>query len=544
MEMNMTEFRSSLQPESGLMRSNLTVATGTAMSRLTGLIRIVIFGIVIGQTALADAFDAANNAPNAVYELLIGGVLSASLVPLFIRYLDDEDNEATESIISATLVVLVVCTALAMLAAPLIFHLFSLHPASGIDVEQFRSVGTMLTRIFLVQIFFYGISALASAVLNSRRRFFAAAWSPVLANCVTIGFLLFIPLVATDTPPSVLDVLDHTSFKWLLGLSSTVGVAAMATFMVVAVRRSGVELKFNPRFSHPAVRRLLTLSLWTLGYVAANQIALVVIKNLASPGSGNVDAYSKAMILLQLPHGLLAVSIATTFVPDLARFATKSDLVGFSQHMTRGVRLTAMFTFPAAAGLLVLSRPIIGLVLQHGNFNAVAGANTSRALAGLSIGLIGFSLYLFALRGFYAHNDTRTPFFINLGENALNVIFAFLLVDRYGVLGLGLAFSMAYTVSAIAALIVLHQKVPAFNSTGLLCSLWTITLASGGMAATVAMSSHLIGSDSGLGALSRVTVGIAVGCLSYWLLLLAFRVSELQLLTPRNHDRSSIDKHN
>ena len=148
----------------------------------------------------------------------------------------------------------------------------------------------------------------------------------------------------------------------------------------------------------------------------------------------------------QLPHGLLAVSIATTFIPDLARFAAKNDSVGFAHHMFRGVRLTAMLTFPAAAGLLVLSRPTIGLVLQHGNFSANAGVNTSRALAGLSIGLIGFSLYLFALRGFYAHNDTRTPFFINLGENALNILFAFLLVGRYGVLGLGIAFSLAYKV--------------------------------------------------------------------------------------------------
>lgn len=539
----MTESRSSLQPESGLIRSNLTVATGTAMSRVTGLIRIVIFGIVIGQTALADAFDAANNAPNAVYELLIGGVLSASLVPLFIRHLEDEDHEATESIISVTLVALVVCTALAMLAAPLIFHLFSLDPAPGIDVEQFRSAGTLLARIFLVQIFFYGLSALASAVLNARKRFFAAAWSPVLANCVTIGFLLFIPLATTDTPPSLLDVLDRPVFRWLLGLSSTFGVVAMAIFMIVAIRRSGVVLRFNPRFSHPAVRRLVALSLWTLGYVAANQIALVVIKNLASPGSGNVDAYGKAMILLQLPHGLLAVSIATTFVPDLARFVAKHDLTGFSQHMTRGVRLTALLTFPAAAGLLVLSRPIIGLVLEHGNFSAVASDNTSRALTGLAIGLIGFSLYLFALRGFYAHNDTRTPFFINLGENALNIIFAFLLVGRYGVLGLGLAFSMAYIISAVVALIMLHRKVPEFNSTGVLGSLWAITVSSCLMAAVVATSVRFIGSNVGLGALSRVAIGVTVGCFSYWLLLKVFRVGELKILTSRRSPVTSADKH-
>ncbi len=535
--MNMTESRSSLQPESGLMRSNFTVATGTAMSRLTGLIRIVIFGIVIGQTALADAFDAANNAPNAVYELLIGGVLSASLVPLFIRYLEDEDYEASESIISVTLVILVLCTAIAMLAAPFIFHLFSLNPASNVDLEQFRRAGTLLARIFLVQIFFYGASALAAAVLNARRRFFAAAWSPVLANCVTIGFLLLIPLTTTDSPPSLLDVLNRTAFKWFLGLSSTLGVVAMTVLMVVAVRRSGVVFRFRPRFRHPAVRRLFTLSLWTFGYVAANQVALIVIKNLASPGSGNVDAYSKAMILLQLPHGLLAVSIATTFIPDLARFAARNDSNGFSERMTRGIRLTALLTFPAAVGLLVLSRPIIGLVLQHGNFTAAAGINTGRALTGLSLGLIGFSLYLFVLRGFYAHHDTRTPFLINLGENALNIVFAFALVGRYGVLGLGLAFSLAYIVSAVLAIFVLRRKVPTFAPFDVLGSLWSIGLASGLMAAIVAITTRFIGANSGIGALSRVTVGIVIGCLSYWLLLKLFKVGEIQATSTTRSSR-------
>jgi len=537
MVMNMTDSSSTLPSESGLMRSNFTVATGTAMSRLTGLIRIVVFGIVIGQTALADAFDAANNAPNAVYELLIGGVLSASLVPLFIRYLDDEDHEASESIISVTLVVLVVFTALAMLAAPLIFRLFSLNPASSVDVDQFRRAGTLLARIFLVQIFFYGASALAAAVLNARRRFFAAAWSPVLANCVTIGFLLLIPLTTTDSPPSLFDVLNRNEFKLLLGLGSTLGVVAMAALMYVAVRRSGVVFRFSPRFRHPAVRKLITLSLWTFGYVAANQIALVVIKNLASPGSGNVDAYSKAMILLQLPHGLLAVSIATTFIPDLARFASRNDSVGFSERMTYGIRLTALFTIPAAAGLLILSRPIIGLVLQHGNFNAAAGVNTGRALAGLSLGLIGFSLYLFVLRGFYAQHDTRTPFFINLGENALNIIFACVLVGRHGVLGLGIAFSLAYVISAIVALFILHRKVPAFNSTAVLGSLWTIVVAAGIMALVVAVSTHFVGSNAGTGAFARVTVGVIIGCVSYWLLLKLFRVGELQSLRTTKSSR-------
>jgi putative peptidoglycan lipid II flippase len=304
----------------GLGRSNFVVATGTALSRITGLARIIVFGVIIGQTALADAFDAANNAPNSIYELLIGGLLAASLVPLFTSLLSSttqtrESQHGTDAIISVSILLLGVITIASIVAAPAIFHLFSIHPAAGVDVEAFRSAGTALTRIFVVQIFFYGVSALCSALLNARKRFFAAAWSPIAANIIAILFLLSI---ASNSHPDINDVLDGSTLMWQLGLSTTVGIAVMAIIQVVAVHRSGIAFHFSPHFSHPAVRKLIQLSLWTFGYVVANQVALVVIKNLASPGSGLVDAYSKAFVLFQLPHGLLAVSIATTFLPDLA----------------------------------------------------------------------------------------------------------------------------------------------------------------------------------------------------------------------------------
>ena len=125
----------------------------------------------------------------------------------------------------------------------------------------------------------------------------------------------------------------------------------------------------------------------------------------------------------------------------------------------------------------MLARPIIGVFLQHGQFSEQAAITTSRALAGLSLGLVGFSVYLFVLRGFYAHQDTRTPFVINVGENILNIVFAFVLVDRYGVLGLGLAFALAYLLSAAWALQVLSYKVPGYGLAPIFASLGRMLLA-------------------------------------------------------------------
>ncbi|MBJ7422450.1 MAG: hypothetical protein JHC58_06290, partial [Ilumatobacteraceae bacterium] len=212
---------------SGLLRANLTVAAGTAISRITGVIRIIVFGVMVGQTALADAYDAANNAPNVVYELLLGGILTATLVPLFTRQMQDGDDDALSAISSVAVSALAALTAISIAVAPLIFRLFSLNPSSEIDIELFRQTGTLLTRLFLIQIFFYGVTSISSSILNARKQFFAAAWTPVLANLVTIATLLMINNVSKVDPPTLGEVTTNNPLRWLLGLGSTSGIIVM-----------------------------------------------------------------------------------------------------------------------------------------------------------------------------------------------------------------------------------------------------------------------------------------------------------------------------
>ena len=234
----------------------------------------------------------------------------------------------------------------------------------------------------------------------------------------------------------------------------------MAVVLIPAMLRTGFAFRPVVDFRHPAVRQLLKLSAWTLGFVAANQISLIVVRNLAGPGSGDATAYLAAFTFFVLPHGLLAVSIATTFQPEMARAVARKERPAFIDQASLGIRMTALLTIPAGVGIFVLRRPIVGALLQRGQFDALDAANTSRALAGFALGLGAFSIYMFTLRGFYAHKDTRTPFVINVVENLFNIVLAVLLVDRFGVLGLGLAFAIAYVVSSVWALQVLSYKVP------------------------------------------------------------------------------------
>jgi putative peptidoglycan lipid II flippase len=510
-----------------MFKDTLIVAIGTAMSRLTGLLRVVVFGIIIGQTALADAFDGANNSPNSIYELLVGGLLAASLVPLFTRFAEDDDEEATNAVVSVSLIVLAIATAIAVAAAPLIFRLFSLQVSPLVDPEQFRHVGTVMSRIFLIQIFFYGLTAIGSALLNSRRHFFAAAWSPVLSNVITITLLLIIPFTRDGTPGLETVLSDHTFF-WLFTMSATAGVMAMGLVLIPALKRADIAIRFTPNFGHPAVRTMIKLSSWTFGYVVTNQVALVVIKNLAEPGSGNQDAYSKAFTFFMLPHGLLAISIATTFVPELVRRVRAGDKDGFKSWLTSGVRWISILTIPASVAIVILAHPIISAILEHGHFTSIASHNTARALAGFSIGLAGFSIYIFCLRGFYAHEDTRTPFFINLFENALNIVLALVLVERHGVLGLGLSFGIAYMISSVLVLWLLHKKYQAVQWLTLYSLLWRATVGSAVMGAAVWGLEHILHPRSGMSQLAELFLCIGAGLVVYIISLYVLRVAEMR----------------
>lgn len=514
---------------SGLLRSNLVVATGTMLSRITGLLRIMVFGWVIGQTALSDAYLIANETPNIVYDLVLGGVLSATLVPLFSTFVETDDEESTSVVITISATLMVALTAVAVLLAPLIFRLYTLTPAEGIDPELLRQVGTTLSRIFLIQILFYGLTGLANAYLNSRRRFFAASWSPVAANVIIVVTLLSL----RDQTWALGDVMTNDRLRWTLGLGATGGVAAMAVIVVGAASRVGFRFRPTWKWRHPVVRQLLALSGWTLGFVAANQVALVIIRNLAQPGSSDATAYVVAFTFFVLPHGLLAVSISTTFQPEMARAVARKDKRAFIEQTGLGVRLIALLTLPAGFAIFTLRDPIVGALLQYRNFDADAAANTADALAGFSLGLVGFSVYMFVLRGFYAHKDTKTPFKVNVIENALNVLIAVVLVRRFGVFGLGLAFAIAYLVSAVWALRILSYKVSGFELRPVWWSGWRMLLAAVLMAEAIWFVTHGVASDTGVQAAAQLLVGGTVGVVVYGAVLLALRAPELAWIERR-----------
>jgi len=473
---------------------------GTALSRLTGFARLIALAYVLipavtstGVSAdgrLADVYNLANTAPNIIYDLVLGGALTATLVPRFTKALAEGDRRAIDAIVTVSLVGLAALTVLATLAAPLIIRVYT--SLSSADVaQQYDRVATSLAYIFLPQIVFYGATTVFSALLNAKGKFFAAAWAPVLTNVVTIAGLLYVAQAYSDV--TIEHVASSSSLRFAIGIGATLGVAAMAITLIPAVARSGTAPRFLLDFRHPAVKEVMRLSTWTFGYVIANQISLLVITVVALRQFSDYSAYTSMYLLLQLPHGLLAVTLMTTYTPRLTLAHVAGNNVLYRTLIRAGVRVLVGLLLPAA--VLFVAAPSAASALT-GNFSDLG--SSPAVLRGFGVGLVAFSVYLFLLRGFYAMQDTRTPFIINAMQNGANVVLAVVLGFRWHAAGLAWAFSLSY----IGAAIITWFKLDKALRGGLRIEL----LAPGVMRAFIAALPMAVAVWAVVGALDPVTV--------------------------------------
>lgn len=440
-----------------LLRSSAIVGVGTALSRITGFGRVAAIAYALGATKVSGVYAYANETPNILYELLLGGILTATLLPLFVRHLQEDDDEATNAVVTVATVSLIGATLVGILLAPVIVRLYTLQ-VSGPTADQQRELATSWLRCFMPQILFYGLTAIATGLLNARRRFAAAAFAPILNNVVVITIFLSLPRLVSG-PITVERVLDDPQLLLWIGLGTTAGIAAMALALWPAIVRAGVHLRPVFAWRHTAVRTMFRLSGWTVGYVIANQIALWVVLVLANGTSSGAFIYLSAYAFFQLPHGLFAVSITTAIQPEFASAYVAGNLLGLRYRFARGLRLILTLMIPAAALYVGLTQPIVAALLQRGAFDAADTRRVASTLLAFAFGLPFFSAYLYIQRAFYAMQDTRTPFLINCFENAVNIAAALVLFDAMGLPGLALSFSIAYATASLVSLAVMSRRL-------------------------------------------------------------------------------------
>jgi putative peptidoglycan lipid II flippase len=457
-----------------LVSASVLMAAGTALSRVMGFFRLMLLVYLFGNgTRQAEMFTIATNVPNSMYILLAGGVLNTVLVPQIVRAIrgDADRGEAyTNRIMTAGLIALGLITLLLTLAVPWIIWLYTAAGWKSPELEaQYQSM-IMLGYYCMPQVFFYGVHVLAGQVLNARDRFGPMMWAPIANNVVSIIVLVMYVIVfersSTGAPFT-------SGQQLLLGLGSTLGIAAQAAVLIPFLRASGY--RFRPRFDfkHTGLGKTFRLAKWTLGFVLVTQAALVVVSKLASSatvgGKGaGLTAYSNAYAMWILPHSLITVSLATAMLPTASRLAAAGDLPAVASETMRAIRLAVTALLPAAVAFLVLGLPLAHLVFGFGQ-GAKDASFVGGALMALAVGLVPFTVQYVCLRAFYALEDTRTTFFLQCliaGTNVVLGIAAVLLLDNPALVatGLALSYSAAYLIGLPISFSVLRKKLPDLDS--------------------------------------------------------------------------------
>jgi putative peptidoglycan lipid II flippase len=514
------------------------MAAGTTLSRLSGFARVLAVGWVLGQGGLADAYNQANTVPNTIYELLLGGVLSATLLPVLMQSLsrndDPQDADAIPATVTFLTVLLAAATVLFWLAAPAIIHFYFLLKSSGSSGSAEKALATTWLRLFTPQLLFIGLITITTALLNARRRFGAVAFSPILANVVTIAALV----VADHLIPhgSVQAYTNNGAAIAIVGIGTTAGYVVQLAAQVPALFRAGIPLRLRWYPGHPALRTIGRLSGWTVGAVVANQVSFTLVTVLAlARGNGNYSAFANAYAFMLLPHAVLAVSIAYAVAPDLAELWSDGDHDGFAVRTSHALRVTALLVLPAGAGYALLARPVVVVALAHGNLSVASAHLTASLLVIFAIGLPGFSTYLLLMRAFQSKQDTRSMFWLYALENGLTVLFAVALYPHYGIRGLTAAWIGSYTLTLPFAWWRLRRSAKIEIPLG-----WWARAAgaTGIMAVAVGALLRLLPSPASLPlSVGRLCVVVVAGAAVFGLAARTLRIRELASLRPLGASR-------
>jgi putative peptidoglycan lipid II flippase len=461
---------------STVMRSSALMASGTVVSRLTGIMRDVAAAAALGFYLVADAFSLGNSLPTIIYILVVGGALNAVFVPQLVRRMKDDPDDGkayADRLLTLVGTVLLLLSIVAVLAAPLIVDLYT--PADYPQAEFELAVA--FARLCLPQILFYGIYTMLSQVLNARGQFGAPMFAPIANNVVAIAtFLLFISVAGTS---AAADGVLTSSQVLILGIGTTLGVVVQALILIPLLLRSGHVWRLRFDWRDAGLGRAGVLAFWTVALVLVNQATYVVVARLAT--QANVDAtaagvtaaglttYQKAHLVFMLPHSVITVSIVTAMLPALSRIAHSGDLPRVGREIGSTMRLAASFIVPIAAILLVNGSGIAVLLFGYGAAIPAQAAVMGQIVSVFMLSLLPFTLFYVLLRGFYALEDTRTPFFITV---VFSLIWLALAVPLFRLVGSGgpqvasLAFSygISYWIGMAVAWFILARRVGGLDS--------------------------------------------------------------------------------
>jgi putative peptidoglycan lipid II flippase len=427
-----------------LVNASLILTVAALASRLLGWVRLLVIGSQFGASRELDAYFAAFRIPDAIFQLVVAGALSAALIPVFSGYrARDQETEAwtlASSVINLVVIALAGLSLLMAIFAPVLVPVV----APGFDAPT-TDLTVRMTRVMLLSPVFIGMGAVVSGILNSYERFAVPAVAPLVYNLAIIGAAIFLaPIMGVE------------------GLALGVAVGSLAHLVVQLPNLAAVGQRYDLTIGlrHPGVRKVAWLMGPRMLGLAAGQINFIVSTVLASGlPEGSVTAYNYAFQLSQIPVGVLGVSVAVALFPTLSRDAALGRIGEIRRQVAGSLRILVFLAAPLTAIMIVLAEPLAAVFFQYGLFGARSTERTAAALVFFSIGLGGHIVVHVLTRAFYAMQDTRTPVLWAIIAVAINVPLMVLLVGPMGVGGLALALSISAVLEVIGLVWALRRRI-------------------------------------------------------------------------------------
>lgn len=527
-----------------IAKRSAVMSSITIVSRILGYARVAVMAYALGATAqvifagnkvgIGDSYNLSNIIPNIVFDLLVGGILYSLFVPLIVEKLtegdDDEVWHVASSMMNLTAIFAIFVSILGFIFAGPVTRLMT-----GSRSASEATLAIWFFRFFTWQIFFYGLCAVFTGILNAYRHFVAPMVAPLANNVIVI---------ATGFAFVYLAPKNFTLALIVLAVGTTLGVIAMAMVQLPVLLKIGMRYKPVLDLRHPSIRKLARLAVPILLYSTMGQIGLLVVNRIAWSYNGGVTGFQYSWQFFQLPFGIFAVSIITAIFPELSEQYASGDLDSFKRTISLGMRSLGIIMIPISVLMTAFSRPIIKVALEYGRFDATATSITASMLFYFGFGIYFFSIYMLIIRAFYAMQDTKTPMKIMAIGVPVNIALTVLLAGPMGVAGIALAQTLSFIFSTLVSFYLLRMRVGPLGIKRIalstakfaaasvplgLISLYTYTFISDRweIVAGVGRAAKLAGALSKTGQLLTAS---SLGFIIYLAALLALRTEELSVL--------------
>lgn len=497
----------------------MIIGMASVCSRVLGLLRDRLLSSMIGTGPVLDSYFVAFKIPDFVFNILVLGVMSASFVPVFLEYEQRNGRGEAMRIANSVLnILLVLLSSIAIVCAVFAPQLISLL-AYGDTLEQ-QVMIVYFTRFMLVSLVLFGVSNVLSGILHAHRQFFIYALAPILYNVgIIIGILLFVPLVGPLGLPLgvVLGALLH-----VLGQIPAVVRIGFQYQPIIDLRHRGVQ----------AILKLMPPRALALGLV---QVNLLIIFALASTlGDRTRSWWQFADNLQHFPINIVGVSLALAAFPVFSEAFAEQNTERFKQVFSDNFRRILFFIIPVSIATLLLRAQIVRLVYGAGKFGWTDTVMTAQLLGVFALSMFAQAVIPLLTRAFFAKQDTRTPVVMSVLSVACNVVLGFVFIDQFGILGLGLAFSISMIFQMLALMSTLRIRHGDLDDDRIILTTLQVMIASIAMGIVIQGMKYFIEAfvhmDTFVGVFTQTAVAAGCGALMYVYLAARFHFQEARAI--------------